>query len=133
MMRFSLTYRKAIDIITADKTLKLRKYELDNDDWLIVEDLVAVLEVRFYLLYTVCTTNNCKYIDLQKGDPLLLSRHGQCCSRDTCHGQAQQPLEPQCEEALPSGNQVSNEARSQKNKSVLLNDRPFVNVSHCNG
>jgi hypothetical protein len=55
-MRFVLTYRTAIDIITADKTLKLRKYELDNDDWLIVEDLVAVLEVCFYLLYVARTT-----------------------------------------------------------------------------
>ena len=51
MMQFVLTYRKAIDKITADKTLKMRKYELDNDDWLIVEDLVAVLEV-FFLYYT---------------------------------------------------------------------------------
>lgn len=51
MMRFVLTYRKAIDKITADKTLKMRKYELDNDDWLIVEDLVAVLEV--YSVYII--------------------------------------------------------------------------------
>jgi len=52
MMRFALTYREAIDAITADKTLKLRKYELDNDDWLIVEDLVAVLEVcRSFIIH----------------------------------------------------------------------------------
>ena len=46
MMKFALTYREAIDLITADKTLKLRWYELDNDDWVIVEDLVSILEVR---------------------------------------------------------------------------------------
>jgi hypothetical protein len=46
MMKFALTYRMAIDKITADKALKLRKYELDNDDWAIIEDLVSVLEVR---------------------------------------------------------------------------------------
>lgn len=45
MMRFVLLYRTAIDRITADKALKLRKYELDNDEWVIVEDLVSVLEV----------------------------------------------------------------------------------------
>jgi hypothetical protein len=44
MMRFALKYRKAIDEITADKSLKLRKFELDHDDWLITEDLAAVLE-----------------------------------------------------------------------------------------
>jgi hypothetical protein len=50
MMNFVLKYRHAIDQVTADKALKLRKYELDNDDWDIVEDLVAILEVcRWYL------------------------------------------------------------------------------------
>jgi hypothetical protein len=50
-MRFVLTYRAAIDKITADKALKLRRYELDHDDWVIVEDLVSVLEVcRLHLL-----------------------------------------------------------------------------------
>jgi len=46
MMDFVLKYRHAIDQVTANKLLKLRKYELDNDDWAIIEDLVAVLEVR---------------------------------------------------------------------------------------
>jgi hypothetical protein len=45
MLRFVLTYRTAIDKITADKSLKLRRYELDNDDWVIIEELVCVLEV----------------------------------------------------------------------------------------
>jgi hypothetical protein len=44
MLRFVLTYRKAVDQVTADKGLKLRKYELDNNDWVIVGDLVSVLE-----------------------------------------------------------------------------------------
>jgi hypothetical protein len=46
MMHFVLEYRQAVDQITADKTLKLRMYELDDDDWAIVEDLVSVLEVK---------------------------------------------------------------------------------------
>ena len=46
MMRFALKYRQPIDGITANNELKLRRYELDNEDWTIVEDLVAVLEVR---------------------------------------------------------------------------------------
>jgi len=45
MMSFALKYHKPIDAITADKELKLRKYELLNDDWKIIADLVAVLEV----------------------------------------------------------------------------------------
>ena len=48
MMCFVLEYRKAVDQVTADKALKLRRYELDNDDWIIVGDLVSVLEVMYY-------------------------------------------------------------------------------------
>jgi len=46
MMEFALKFQRPIDTITANKELKLRKYELDNDDWKVVEDLVAVLKVR---------------------------------------------------------------------------------------
>ena len=45
MLDFVLAYRVVIDKITADKGLKLRRYELDNDNWVIIEDLVSVLEV----------------------------------------------------------------------------------------
>ena len=44
MLSFAKAYRKPIDAITADKALKLRKYELFQEDWVIVEDLVAVLK-----------------------------------------------------------------------------------------
>jgi hypothetical protein len=45
MLRFALEYRKPIDSVTADKTLKLRKFELDEDEWGVMGDLVDVLEV----------------------------------------------------------------------------------------
>ena len=44
MLFFALKYRKAIDTVIANKNLKLRKYELDNEEWWIVDDLVHVLE-----------------------------------------------------------------------------------------
>ena len=46
MMKFALEYQKPINTIITNKELKLRKYELDNNNWRIVEDLVLVLEVR---------------------------------------------------------------------------------------
>lgn len=46
MLSFTLRYRKVVDVITADKTLKLRKFELDEEDWSIIADLVSALEVR---------------------------------------------------------------------------------------
>jgi len=44
MMHFALNYREAIDSITADKTLKLRKYELFAEDWNIIQDLTHILK-----------------------------------------------------------------------------------------
>ena len=46
MMIFAIKYRKPIDSITADKSLKLRKYELDNEGWNIIEQLISVLQVN---------------------------------------------------------------------------------------
>jgi hypothetical protein len=46
MLLFACKYRMAIDSLTADKTFKLRQFELDHDDWVIIDDLISVLEVR---------------------------------------------------------------------------------------
>jgi len=45
MMQFALKYQQPIDSIMVNKELKLRKYKLNNDDWRIIEDLVAVFKV----------------------------------------------------------------------------------------
>jgi hypothetical protein len=45
MLSFALEYRTVIDNMTADKALKLREFELEEEDWLIVEELVAILQV----------------------------------------------------------------------------------------
>jgi hypothetical protein len=45
MLKFVFAYRVAINKITADKGLKLRRYELNNDNWAIIKDLVSILEV----------------------------------------------------------------------------------------
>jgi hypothetical protein len=45
MLSFAFKYRAAVDAMTADKSLKLRKFELEDEEWLIVEDLIAILLV----------------------------------------------------------------------------------------
>jgi hypothetical protein len=40
MAKVALKYCFAIDDITANKSLKLRKYELDDNDWKIIGDLL---------------------------------------------------------------------------------------------
>ncbi len=43
MLSFAIKYRTAIDAMTVDKSLKLRKYELETEEWAIAEDLVSIL------------------------------------------------------------------------------------------
>lgn len=47
---FALKYRAAIDSITSNKKLKLRQFELSEEEWQIVADLEAVLWVCSYSL-----------------------------------------------------------------------------------
>ena len=47
MLEFALRYRASIDHITVNKKLpQLRKYELDEDEWEVIENLTSVLEVH---------------------------------------------------------------------------------------
>ena len=50
MLKVSLEYCEIVNDITANKSLKLRKYELDNDDWDILKDLLHVLKVKICLI-----------------------------------------------------------------------------------
>lgn len=45
MLAFAVEYKKAINEITADQELKLRKYELLREEWEIVVQLRDVLKV----------------------------------------------------------------------------------------
>jgi hypothetical protein len=47
MLQFALKYHKALDAITAERTLKLRKYELEPEDWLIIKDLATILLAQY--------------------------------------------------------------------------------------
>jgi hypothetical protein len=44
MLAMALQYCLAIDDIKANKSLKLWKFELDDNDWEIISDLVCVLK-----------------------------------------------------------------------------------------
>jgi hypothetical protein len=47
LVKMAYRFRPAIDDITADKSLKLRKYKLNDDDWKVIGDLLRVLKVCF--------------------------------------------------------------------------------------
>jgi hypothetical protein len=50
-MAFALKYRAPIDSITADKSMKnLRKFELDDDEWSVIQELVSILKVSLIVV-----------------------------------------------------------------------------------
>jgi hypothetical protein len=48
MLDFAINYRTAIDAVTSNRDLNLRKYELADDEWVIAENLRNTLEVRIF-------------------------------------------------------------------------------------
>jgi len=39
MLDFAISYHEAIDALTANRLLKLRRFELDNEEWEVAERL----------------------------------------------------------------------------------------------
>jgi hypothetical protein len=48
MLEFAVDYREAIDSITGNLKMKLRQYELSEEDWEIATKLRDVLKVSFF-------------------------------------------------------------------------------------
>ena len=53
MIDFSITYRSALDAMTANRGLNLRKFELDNEEWIAAEKLRDTLRVHFYYIHLI--------------------------------------------------------------------------------
>jgi hypothetical protein len=45
MLKFAVDHREAIDSITGNQKMKLRQYELTEEDWTIAKKLCDVLKV----------------------------------------------------------------------------------------
>ena len=54
MLKFACTYREAIDKIMDDRSMKLREFELKDDEWKIVEELRDTLKVSFHYFTFFC-------------------------------------------------------------------------------
>jgi hypothetical protein len=53
MLEFAVEHREAIDLITGNQKMKLRQYELTEEDWTITQKLCDVLKVCSKLQYTI--------------------------------------------------------------------------------
>lgn len=48
MVEFAIEYRAALDILTADRDMNLRKFELSKKEWGMAGELSEVLQVGFF-------------------------------------------------------------------------------------
>ncbi|KAF8263472.1 hypothetical protein EI94DRAFT_1807153 [Lactarius quietus] len=53
MLEFALKFRDALDTITGNKDMKLRKYEMDNKEWEIANQLREVLKTSLSDVYQI--------------------------------------------------------------------------------
>lgn len=57
MLDFAIDYRLALDTITSEREMKLRQFELSEEDWETAVHLRDVLKVLFYNQYPITCTN----------------------------------------------------------------------------
>jgi hypothetical protein len=50
MLEFAIKYREALESITGNQRMKLRQYELTEEDWQIATQLRDILKVRYHSL-----------------------------------------------------------------------------------
>jgi hypothetical protein len=53
MLEYALDHRRAVDLVTQKRELGLRKFELTDDEWQVVEQLRDVLKVcETFVMFT---------------------------------------------------------------------------------
>jgi hypothetical protein len=82
MLAFALQYRQAIDEITVDRDM--RKYELLEEEWALVQELCDVLAVGCAFYQSIHA--NHLFADIQGRDPFLFTLDTQPCHCDTGDG-----------------------------------------------
>jgi hypothetical protein len=75
MLNFAIDYRAAIDAITSNRDLNLRKYELEDNEWVIAVNLRDTLKVCTVLFYCAILSLNCRchLADIQACHPFFLA------------------------------------------------------------
>ena len=82
MLIFALEYREAIDEISVDR--EMRKYELSEEEWKLVQQLCNVLAVCCAAHRPIPVTH--VFSDIQGRDPFLFTFDAESCHCDTHNG-----------------------------------------------
>ena len=86
MLDFAVEYIPAIDTITGDRDMKLRQYELSEDEWDMARQLRDVLKVSSTFQLVFMLSNDSALLDLQRRDIVFFPRDTQYRYRHTSHG-----------------------------------------------
>ena len=83
MLDFAVEYREALESITGNQRMKMRQYELTEEDWVIATQLRDALKVRLSNYHPLLSTK-LFYLDFQGCRTVLLAwytkhRHGYTC------------------------------------------------------
>ena len=81
MIVFALEYREAIDEISGDRDM--RRYELLEEEWELVQQLSDVLGVRCARCPIPATHT---FLDIHGCNPFLFTFNTESCHRYTCNG-----------------------------------------------
>jgi hypothetical protein len=84
MLDYALEHRKAVDTVTQRRDLHLRKYELADHEWEIVEQLRDVLKVRVFITTSYSMLITC--VDSQRRHIVLFPLNTKPCHCNTCNG-----------------------------------------------
>jgi hypothetical protein len=57
MLEFADKYRAALNVMTADRDMNLRKFELSKKEWAMATELCEVLRVCLFFMYLYHQTN----------------------------------------------------------------------------
>jgi hypothetical protein len=119
MLVFALEYREAIDKISGDRDM--RKYELSEEEWELIQQLCDVLVVRCAGCLRILVTHI--FSDIQRCDPFLFTFDTEPCYCDTCNGshrRASRHRKPKL--AVLTGHSCVAGTRKSPSKQVLRHD-----------
>jgi hypothetical protein len=71
MLRFAFAYSDPINKITGDRSMKVRQYEIKDDEWRIVEQLRDCLKVRTIFHFIILLSHI--ILDIQNGNRGILN------------------------------------------------------------
>ena len=84
MLKFAFAYSEPINRITSERSMKIRQFELNDQEWTIVEQLRDCLKACFFFVYNLF---HCSHlIDIQNGYTRILKRYTLRRQRHSCHG-----------------------------------------------